>query len=87
MTTITETQIQVRLSKTLKTESTALFEKMGMSLSEAIRTFLTQAVSEQGMPFTPHIPNKETLEAFKETESGGGKRYKNVQDFFDEMGI
>lgn len=87
MATVAETQIQVRLPKSLKTEATVLFENMGMSLSEAVRTFLVQAVSEQGMPFRPHIPNKETLEAFRETENGGGKRYKNVQEFFDDMGI
>ena len=39
MSTVTDTQIQVRLTQDLKEQASVLFEKMGMSLSEAVRTF------------------------------------------------
>ncbi len=87
MTVLSDTQIQVRMNKNLKDEATQLFESMGMSLSEAIRTFLTQAIAEQGMPFRAHIPSKETMEAIRETENGGGTRYQKPEEFFKEMGI
>ena len=87
MNTVTDTQIQIRLKQDLKEQASALFEKMGMSLSEAVRTFLSQAVAEQGMPFREHIPNKETVAAIKEVEAGGGSKYKNPKDFFKEMDI
>ncbi len=87
MNTATDTQIQVRLKQDLKEQASALFEKMGMSLSEAVRTFLSQAVAEQGMPFRAHIPNKETVAAIKEVEAGGGRKYKNPEDYFKEMDI
>lgn len=87
MATLSDTQIQVRMNKNLKDEATQLFESMGMSLSEAIRTFLTQAIAEQGMPFRAHIPNKETLEAIRETENGGGTHYQTPEEFFKEMEI
>lgn len=87
MNTATDTQIQVRLKQDLKEQASALFEKMGMSLSEAVRTFLSQAVAEQGMPFRAHIPNKETVAAIKEVEARGGRKYKNPEDYFKEMDI
>ena len=87
MNTATDTQIQVRLKQDLKEQASVLFEKMGMSLSEAVRTFLSQAVAEQGMPFRAHIPNKETVAAIKEAEAGGGSKYKNPEDYFKEMEI
>lgn len=87
MNTATDTQIQIRLKQDLKEQASVLFEKMGMSLSEAVRTFLSQAVAEQGMPFRAHIPNKETVAPIKEVEAGGGSKYKNPEDFFKEMDI
>ena len=87
MSTVTDTQIQVRLTQDLKEQASVLFEKMGMILSEAVRTFLSQAVAEQGMPFRAHIPNKETITAIKEVEAGGGTKYKNPEAFFKEMDI
>ena len=87
MNRVTDTQIQIRLTQDLKEQASVLFEKMGMSLSEAVRTFLSQAVAEQGMPFRTHIPNKETVAAIKEVETGRGSKYKNPEDYFKEMDI
>ena len=68
MNRVTDTQIQIRLTQDLKEQASVLFEKMGMSLSEAVRTFLTQAVAEQGMPFRAHIPNKDPEDFFREMD-------------------
>lgn len=87
MTVLSETNVQIRMSRDLKEEATQLFESMGMSLSEAVRTFLTQAIAEQGMPFRAHIPNERTLEAMRETENGGGTCYQTPEEFFKDMGI
>lgn len=82
MSTVTDTQIQVRLTQDLKEQASVLFEKMGMSLSEAVRTFLSQAVAEQGMPFRAHIPNKETITAIKEVEAGWRNQVQKSRGFF-----
>lgn len=41
-------------------------------MSEAMRIFLNQCINSGGLPFKPHIkiPNKETLESFKQAENG-----------------
>ncbi len=87
MSTLIDSQVQIRLNKELKEKATILFNQLGMSLSEAVRTFLTQAVAEQGMPFKAHIPNNTTIDSFKELENGGGTRYKTAEDAFKDLGI
>lgn len=87
MNEISNSLIQIRLNKKLRDEASSLFERLGMTLSEAVRTFLVQAVAEQGMPFRPHIPNKETVESFHELEKGGGKRYASPDELIKDLGI
>ena len=45
--------IQVRMDPELKDNAHILYESMGISISEAIRIFLSQSVKEQRIPFTP----------------------------------
>ena len=45
--------IQVRMDPELKENAQILYESMGISISEAIRIFLSQSVKEQRIPFTP----------------------------------
>src|SRR5690242_20302059 len=46
-----ETVIRSRVDAALKLEAQALLEKVGLSMSEAIRLFLYQVVMEKGLPF------------------------------------
>lgn len=66
------TNINIRVSETLKAEAEAMFNDMGISLSEAIRLFIKQSLNCGGLPFTPRarMPNSRTIEAFKEVEEG-----------------
>jgi len=73
--------IQVRIDDQTKNDSTALFDKLGMSMSEAITLFLRQAVMRGGIPFALTVPethksNSETAES--EALIDAMKRYKSV---------
>ena len=62
--------IQVRIDAKLKSRAEKLFKRCGMTTSEAVRIFLSQAVEEKGMPFRSHIPNAETLQAMEDSLAG-----------------
>ena len=47
----TTTMIHVRLEDSLKKEASTALEAMGLSLSDAIRVFLTRVAAEQKFPF------------------------------------
>ena len=82
--------VTIRMDENLKKEATELFSDLGISLNQAIIIFIKQAVSEQNIPFeiTKNIPNKETIDAFKEIElmkSGkiSYKAYDNIDEMFE----
>lgn len=43
--------LQIRVDDDLKEEAAALYERLGLDLSTAIRIFLKKSVSESGIPF------------------------------------
>lgn len=74
---MTTVDIRLRVPEEMKTDAEAIFHQMGITMSEAMRIFLCQCVNSGGLPFTPHarITNKETLESFKQIDSGEYKTY------------
>ena len=65
--------IQVRVDSTLKKHAENVLMAMGLKTSEAIRIFLQQTINDQALPFQPSahkVPNKTTLQAFKEVKNG-----------------
>ena len=48
--------MQIRVDETVKAEAEALFEALGLSLSEAVRLFVAESVNERRLPFTPQAP-------------------------------
>lgn len=80
--------VQSRVSPKLKKQADAMFADMGMSIADAIRIFLYQAVNDGGLPFKPHgkTLNKKTLQTFADTDAGKGlTRHESVDDIFDKL--
>lgn len=51
-----ETVIRSRIDAEVKLEAQLLLEKLGLSMSEAIRLFLNQVILEKGLPFQVKLP-------------------------------
>lgn len=48
--------VQIRLDDTLKTEATALYDRLGIDLPTAIRMFLKRSLLVNGVPFSMTLP-------------------------------
>lgn len=59
--------VQFRIDDDLKNQATALYEKLGIDLSTAMRMFLKRSVTENGIPFSMVLP-KENYSATKALE-------------------
>jgi DNA-damage-inducible protein J len=73
--------IQVRTDDKTKNASTALFDKLGITMSEAINLFLRQSIMRGGIPFTLTVPEtKQTNIDTAENEAlvDAIRRYKSV---------
>jgi len=79
--------IQVRTDDQTKIASTALFERLGITMSEAINLFLRQAVMRGGIPFALTITEErhETSAGILESEAfiDAIKRYKSINNKAD----
>jgi DNA-damage-inducible protein J len=77
------TTITVRLDPKVKTNAQAVFEKLGLTTTQAISLFLNQVSLNKGLPFDLHIPDAETTKAIEEALSGRNlHKAKNVDDLF-----
>ncbi len=82
------TMVHIRVDETLKTQAADTLAAMGLSLSDAVRVFLTRVVAEQGLPFELKAPNAATRAALAEAEVILGARrtrFTNAEALFDAL--
>ena len=73
---MSDTVIRARIDMRVKKKALKLFEKMGLSMSEALRLFVYQSLAENGLPFRVNIPNAETAATLREIREHPGRLEK-----------
>ena len=82
------TMVHIRVDETLKAQAADTLAAMGLSLSDAVRVFLTRVVAEQRLPFELKAPNAETRAALVEAEAiirARSARFTNAKVLFDAL--
>lgn len=64
--------VRARMSPDVKEAAEAVFSKLGLGHTDAIRLFYQQVILNQGLPFGVKIPNAETVRAIKQVKSRKG---------------
>lgn len=80
--------VHVRVDTDLKEQATEALAAMGLSVSDAVRVFLTRVVAEQQLPFALQVPNAETRAAMQEARAAMAARRARFADadaLFDEL--
>ena len=83
------TMVHIRVDENLKIQATDTLAAMGLSLSDAVRVFLTRVVAEQRLPFEVKVPNAETRAALAEAEAiinTRNVRFTSAEALFDALG-
>lgn len=75
--------VRARVSSELKHESEVILSELGMSMSDAIRIFLSQIKLRNEFPIELKIPNRETLKAMKEPVAKD--EYSSASDLFSDV--
>lgn len=52
-----DAQLKVNVPRSIKEEASAIYEKLGLSLADAINVFLAKSVDVKGLPFDVVIEN------------------------------
>ena len=62
--------VNLRIDPKLKKNAEEIFQKIGLSRSEAISLFYTQVTLHDGLPFSIRIPNTTTQKAIEDAQNG-----------------
>ncbi|AKS24136.1 MAG: RelB antitoxin [Leptospirillum sp. Group II 'C75'] len=82
---MTGTYVRARIDPGTKERATEALEKMGLSVSDAIRLLMLRIAEEHRMPFEIKVPNATTRKAIKELENGKGERFTTVDSLMADM--
>src|SRR5665213_2420487 len=63
------TMVHVRVEEHIKSQATETLASMGLTVSDAVRVFLTRVVTEQQLPFALKAPNAGTRAAMQEART------------------
>lgn len=80
--------VHVRVEARLKEQATEALAAMGLSLSDAVRVFLTRVVAEQQLPFALKVPNTTTRRAMAEADKivkARRARFRSAEDLFSDL--
>ncbi len=81
--------IQARIDAKVKSQAQKIFEKLNLSMSDAISIYLTQVALYKGIPFDvriPEIPNELTAATLRNSEEGKElNEVGSVDELFEEL--
>ena len=84
----TSSMIHVRVDEDVKARATETLAAMGLSMSDAVRVFLTRVVAEQRLPFPLEVPNTATRAAMREADAIAGAhrgRFTSADELFGDL--
>jgi DNA-damage-inducible protein J len=80
--------VRARIEPDLKKRVETMFEKLGLSTTEAITLFYRQVDLRKGLPFDVVIPNETTKETMEDTDAARNLILcKDADDMFKKLGI
>lgn len=84
----TTAMVHVRVEEQIKAQATETLAAMGLSVSDAVRVFLTRVVADKQMPFALKVPNAETRAAMAEADEitrTRSARFASASELFDDI--
>ncbi len=79
------TYVRARIDMNTKERAAEALQAMGLSISDAIRLLMLRVADEHRLPFEIKLPNKKTLDAINELESGKGKKFQSIDALMDDL--
>ncbi len=83
----TTTMVHVRVDEKVKEKAAATLERMGISVSDAVRMMLVRVAEEKALPFEVRVPNATTVKAMQAADRKRGKRFRSTGAALKELGI
>ena len=79
------TMVHVRMDERIKRQATKALLRMGLSVSDAVRVFLTRIAADKELPFDLRVPNAESRAAMSEARAMSRARFSNADEQLREL--
>ena len=80
--------ISARIDPETKHRAERIFEKLGLTASQAITLFYKQVELQRGLPFAVELPNEVTARAIEEARDREKlPRFETPDELFEDLGI
>ena len=79
------TMVHVRVDESIKNQATETLASMGLTVSDAVRVFLTRVVTDQQLPFALQAPNASTRAAMLEARAIGKARFISADALIHDL--
>ena len=79
--------IKARVESSLKDTVETIFEKLGLSSTEAITLFYRQVELRRGLPFVVELPNEETIKTLQDTDKGNQNEFIKKAVSLEELDV
>ena len=77
--------VRARIDGRIKSEAAAVLGALGLTLSDAFRILLTRVAAEKALPFSPLVPNAETIAAMEEHLHGPLPRFDTIEELMADL--
>ncbi len=77
--------VRARIDVRVKEEAEAIYAAAGLTLSDAFRMLLVRTVAERALPFSPLVPNAETVAAMMAARRGEVEVFGSVEDLMADL--
>lgn len=80
--------VRARIEPALKDKAERVFDRLGLSTTQAITLFYRQVELRKGLPFDVVIPTETTRKTFEHTDAGRDLVVcEDAEDMFAKLGI
>ena len=78
--------VRARIEPDLKADVEKVFDRLGLSTTEAINLFYSQILLRRGLPFPVEIPNEATRQSLEATDRGEELHaYESLDEMFEAL--
>lgn len=77
--------VRARIDERTKIEASKVLAAMGLTASDAFRMMMKRIASEKALPFSPLVPNAETIAAMEEHLHGPLPRFNTIEELMADL--
>jgi DNA-damage-inducible protein J len=77
--------VRARIDERTKKKAAVVLAAMGLTVSDAFRLMMVRIANDEALPFSPLVPNAETISAIEAADRGEVTTARSVEELFEQL--